>query len=129
MKKNAWKNKIKKACAEAGTYREYFDQTITCLAEVLEKRDSIEQEIKDCPDGATVEYTNKNGSTNTAKNPLWLMWADFTNTALAYWRDLGLTPAGMKKLDERCFEKKKESNSLMELINRSEERDRVKKDG
>lgn len=119
MKKNAWRKRITDACIEAGTYRPYFDNTIRCLAEILEKRDMIQDEIKECPDGPTCEYTNKNGSTNIVKNPLWVMWDDFNKSALTYWRDLGLTPAGLKKLDEKSFAKKKEKNGLMDLLRES----------
>lgn len=37
MKKAAWRNRIKKACQAAGTYREYFDTVIDTLADILEK--------------------------------------------------------------------------------------------
>ena len=44
------------------------------------------------------EYTNKAGATNLTKNPLLILWDDLNKSALAYWRDLGLTPSSYKKL-------------------------------
>ena len=32
------------------------------------------------------------------KNPLLAVWDDLNKTALAYWRELGLTPAAYKKI-------------------------------
>lgn len=49
-----------------------------------------------------------------AKNPLLVMWDDLNKSALAYWRDLGLTPAGLKKIDEMSLKSKK--NPLVEAL-------------
>ena len=42
MEQRKWKNKIKKACRDAGTYKPYFDNVIDTLASILEKRDEAE---------------------------------------------------------------------------------------
>lgn len=122
MKEKAWKNRIKKACIEAGTYKPSFDFAIASLAAILEKRDQIADAYKECEEGPVIEYTNKNGSTNLVKNPLLVMWDDFNKSALAYWRDLGLTPAGLKKINEKSFSNQKQKNSLMDLISGTDER-------
>ena len=109
MKKGTWAKKIKQACEEAGTYRPYFDYTIVTLAEILEKRDEAAQAYKDYGSVPLIEYTNKGGSTNLVKNPAIILWDDLNKSALAYWRDLGLTPAGLKKLDEKALKSKKKS--------------------
>ena len=44
-----------------------------------------------------------------AKNPLLVSWGDMNTSALSYWRDLGLTPAGLKKIDESAIKGKKMS--------------------
>ena len=56
-----------------------------------------------------VEHTNKNGSTYLEQNPALRLINELNRDALAYWRDLGLTPAGLKKIDEDALKKKKES--------------------
>ena len=44
MTKRAWKTKIKKACTDAGTYRPYFNHVIDTLADILSRRDKIQEE-------------------------------------------------------------------------------------
>ena len=118
MKKRAWKTKIKRACIEAGTYRPIFDYVIDTLAGILERRDAAAELLDDEETEMTVETTNKGGFTNMVKNPLLVIWDDMNKSALSYWRDLGLTPAGLKKLNEESFSKKetKTGNSLLELL-------------
>ena len=40
---------------------------------------------------------------------------DLDTQALAYWRDLGLTPAGLKKINEAAMKEKKRS-ALVEAL-------------
>lgn len=115
MKKKTWEKRIQEACEKAGTYRPFFNSIITTLAEVLEKRDEVEAYYKKTGALPLVEYTNKNGSTNLVKNPALIMWDDLSKTALAYWRDLGLTPAGLKRIDQTAMKEKKK-NSLAEAL-------------
>lgn len=101
--KTAWKTRIKKACIEAGTYKPYFDEMIISLAAVLEKRDEAEIGYVDSGNAPVVEHTNQGGATNLVKNPYLIVWMDLNAQALSYWRDLGLTPAGLKKLGENTL--------------------------
>ena len=39
-------------------------------------------------------------ATNTVKNPKLVIWMDLNTQALAYWKELGLTPSGLKRLKE-----------------------------
>ena len=118
MKKRAWKTRIKKACIEAGTYKPYFDFIIDALAGVLEKRDEAQRQYEEGDGELVIETTNKGGYTNMVKNPLITLWDDLNKSALGYWRDLGLTPAGRKKLNDESFAKAKEKtgNSLLGLL-------------
>ena len=111
-----YKRQIKAACVEAGTYRPFFDPTITALAQILEKRDQVQEQYETEYDSQPViEYTNKGGSTNPTKNPALVLWSELTRDALAYRRELGLTPAGLKKIDEQSMKPKKKS-SLAEVL-------------
>lgn len=109
MKKTAWRNRIEKVSKEVGTYRPEFDDVIDTLASILEKRDAIDEQYKAEGSIPVLAYTNKGGATNPTKNPLLILWADLNAQALTYWRDLGLTPAGLKKLNEKALEVKKKS--------------------
>lgn len=99
MTARQWKNKIKKACEDAGTYRTYYDHVIDTLAAIMETRDRAQEQYIKLGAKPVVGHTNKNGSTNLVKNPTLVVALDCNAQALAYWRDLGLTPAGFKKLN------------------------------
>ena len=100
MKKAEWVEKIKDSCKKAGTYREYFDSVIDSLAETLEARDDARDKYYKSGANAVVTHTNKGGNANIVKNPMLVVMDDLNKTALSYWRDLGLTPAGLKRINE-----------------------------
>ena len=117
MKKETWKRRIKEAAIDAGTYRPCFDELINTLAGILEKRDEAEAEYKRLGSKPIVKYTNKGGNQNQTKNPALTLWNDMNTTALAYWRELGLTPAGLKKLkDDALREKTEDFGSILRSI-------------
>ena len=109
MKARRWKTKIENACRAAGTYREFFGDTVNALAMILERRDTAYKEWEEQGFPLTADYTNKNGATNTTEHPMLKVWKDLNGEALTFWRDLGLTPAGLKKINENAMKKKKES--------------------
>ena len=53
-----------------------------------------------------IEYTNKGGSTNHIQNPLLKLANELNRDALTYWKELGLTPAGLKRLNEKALDLK-----------------------
>lgn len=119
MKKAAWKRKIKEATKAAGTYEEYFDNVIDTLAQMLEDRDTTREAYIRTGANPVIAHTNKGGATNLVKNPLLVVINDINGTALAYWRDLGLTPAGFKKLTGTAPDaKKKEGGGLEDILKR-----------
>lgn len=101
MTKKRWEKLIKQACEEAGTYQPFYDSVINTLAGIMAMRDEVEKQYRDEGSEPVVEHTNQGGNTNTVKNPLLVMLMECNAQALAYWRDLGLTPAGMKRLGEK----------------------------
>ena len=124
MTKRGWKTKIKKACEEAGTYKKFFDYAIDTLAGILEKRDEAAQILEDEEESLIIEQTNKGGFTNKVKNPAFSVWDDLNKSALTYWRDLGLTPAGFKRLNEQAFDNKADQdneNILMKVLQQKKE--------
>lgn len=116
MKKEAWKKRIKKACMDAGTYREYFDSVITSLAEILETRDQVRKYYRDSGAEPIVERTNKGGHTNVEKNPILVIYDDMNQTAMQYWKELGLTPKGLKAIDDKALQSKKKKNTLESVL-------------
>ena len=107
MAEKQWKTKIKTACKAAGTYQKYFDTIIGTLAAIMERRDAVTESYRESGSMPLVEFTNKNGATNLVKNPMLTLINDLDRDALAYWRDLGLTPAGLKKINEQAVKRSK----------------------
>lgn len=75
-----------------------FLTTIDILAEILEERDNIKREYENEGSSPLVEFTTDRGAVNKKPNPLLRQWQDLNVTALQYLRDLGLTAAGLRKL-------------------------------
>ena len=116
MKKSTWKNKIKKACIEAGTYQIYFDSIIDTLAGILEIRDKAQEKFEQSGGNPVVMHTNKGGATNMIKNPALVAIMDCNSQALAYWRDLGLTPAGLRRLGDKGLLNKDDGGGLADAL-------------
>lgn len=115
MNKAEWFEKIKSASEDAGTYRSYFDSVIDTLAGILEKRDEALKVFEATGGNVIVQHTNKAGAKNLEQNPALRLANDLNRDALAYWRDLGLTPAGLRKLNAEIVEKQNKSG-LEELL-------------
>lgn len=113
---------MRKACKEAGTYKPYFEHVIDTLAEILEKRDEAMDAYNMSDDEKIVTEVKQKTGLVKVKNPLVAIWEDLNKLALNYWRDLGLTPAGLKKLNEEAFIQAAEEkeNPLMGFIVKKE---------
>lgn len=109
MTAKQWKTKITKATKEAGTFRPFFVPAIDTLAGILEKRDAAEELFAASGGKVLVKHTNKAGATNIEQNPTLRLINDLNRDALAFWRDLGLTPSGLKKINEQAMKTKKRS--------------------
>lgn len=116
MEKKEWERKIKAACKKAGTYQPHFNYVIETLAQIMENRDKVHEDY--VADGArpTVIHTNKAKEANVVKNPMLVMELELNAQALAYWRDLGLTPAGLKKLNAEVVKDQKTAGGLEKLL-------------
>lgn len=105
MDSKKWKTKIKKATVTVGTYQDSFADIVDTLADILAERDRVySQYIRE---GAQplVEVVSDRGQSNMRNNPLLITWRDLNRDALQYWRDLGLTPAGLKKINDDSMQK------------------------
>lgn len=111
-----WKRKIKKATADAGTYRNIFDAAIDTLSDVLEQRDRAKEQFIKSGGNMVISYTNKGGATNPSKNPFMLAWDDLNSTALSYWRELGLTPASFRKMTGATAPAEEKKSGLAEAL-------------
>ena len=104
MDKEKWTAEIIKACQGVGTYRPQYDHVIDTLAQIMENRDKVHEQYIMTGAHPTIIHTNKAKEQNIVKNPMLVMELDLNAQALAYWRDLGLTPAGLRKLNAQVVE-------------------------
>lgn len=109
LNREAWKKVITESCRKAETYKPFFDAAIDTLAGIMERRDGA-QKTFDSMGGQTV-IEREDG--RIVKNPAYITLAECDRDALSYWRDLGLTPAGLRKINE---DKLKESGDSLEAV-------------
>jgi phage terminase small subunit len=109
-----WKKRITRDVKAAGTYQKYFGSVIDTLSAILARRDDAEALFVATGGNILVKHTNKGGATNIEQNPALRLINDLNRDALAYWRDLGLTPAGYKRLNLEAAQAK--SNDGFEKI-------------
>ena len=98
MKAASWRKKLKAACEDAGTYKPYFDSVISTLSNILEARDAAQKWYDESGASPVIYYTNKSGVKNLIQHPALTTISAMNKEALSYFRDLGLTPAGLKKV-------------------------------
>jgi len=115
MEKQKWIDRIKADTEKAGTYKPFFDAVIDTLAGILEERDEAQATFEKLGGQVIVKHTNKGGATNLEQNPALRLVNDLNRDALAYWRDLGLTPKGLKAINEQALAEEK-SDALTEAL-------------
>lgn len=104
-KQKTWKERITEACEQAGTYQPNFEAIVETLATILEQRDAAFEQF--IAEGAEFVVTHKldRGNENKKINPLLQVWDTLNKTALSYWKELGGTPAGLKKITSDAISK------------------------
>lgn len=98
MKAETYKKRIISDMKSVGTYKQEFDKVIDNLAKIYEDMDAARGQFVKSGGSIVVKHTNKNGSTNLVKNPFFLAIEGLQNNILQYNRELGLTPAGLRKI-------------------------------
>lgn len=116
MTRKTWENRIRKWCTAAGTYKPYFAGPISTLACILERRDEAIAKFWASGGEMVIEHVNKGGGVFREKNPAYAIIRECEQDALAYWRDLGLTPAGLRKINDEAMKRVKK-NALAEALN------------
>ena len=98
MTAKQWTTKINKALEALGQTEPAYKSVVSTLADILEQRDRVYDQYVEEGCQPVLDYTNKGGATNPTKNPLLVLWDDLNKSALAYWRELGMTPSSYKKM-------------------------------
>lgn len=115
MTSKKWKERIVKQMEQLNINYTTYIPAIETLSEILEQRDKTKKEFLKDGGQSVKEYTNKAGATNLIKNPLLILWDDLNKSALAYWREMGLTPSSYKKMMGDTQKQEKQS-SLAEAL-------------
>ncbi len=116
MTAKKWRLLIVRKMKEAGTYEKIFDPVVETLAGILEQRDAVRDQFIAEGAHALTEYNLDRGGSNMKKNPLLNIWQEADRDALAYWRDLGLTPAGLKKITDDTMQKNQSMSALDKVL-------------
>ena len=119
MDSKQWKKKIKKATETVGTYQESFDEVINTLADLLAERDRVYDKYIEEGSEPLVLVTSDRGQENMRDNPLLTTGRSINRDVLQYWRDLGLTPAGLKKIMDDSM-KQPEASALDKVLEKLE---------
>lgn len=103
------KRQIVERMKALGTYKVQYVAAIDRTAELYLELARLAKEYEKAGFVTIVEYTNKAGATNLVKSPIRCAIEDVYHLLLAYEKELGLTPAAMKKLGATVEEKEQES--------------------
>lgn len=103
MTRNSWEKRIIKACKAAGTYQDYFSEAIKTLAWMLEQRDDLINQYEKSGSGAVVEHVNVKNQVNLEQNPHIRLINDFNRDIRGFLNDLGLTPKGLKAINDTAM--------------------------
>lgn len=117
MTKKKYKELILRQMSALKVQNDAYDPVVNDLAAILEQRDKVFAEFRKSGGEAAIYYTNKGGATNMSKNPLLILWDDLNKSALAYWRELGLTPSSYKKMTGITGKEKEASGLAAALAN------------
>lgn len=109
MTQDEYKADIIKKMRALGVYKKEFAHTITGLARALADQEKAIAKFDETGGKLTVAYTNKAGATNFVKNPFYLAIESLRADVLAYCRELGLTPAALKRIKEDGLKEKGKS--------------------
>lgn len=112
MKAASYRKKIIANMIEVGTYKPEFGKVIDALAQMYEDIDTARDQFKKSGGNLIIKHTNKSGATNLVKNPFFLIIENLQANILQYNRELGLTPRGLKNINEKEMTSKKKKSKL-----------------
>ena len=82
----------------------------------MEDRDKVHEQYVQTGAHPTIIHTNKAKEQNIVKNPMLVMEMDLNAQALAYWKELGLTPGGLKRLNAEVVKDNQRQGGNLEKI-------------
>ena len=116
MKADTYKRNIIADMKEVGTYKPEFNKTIETLANMYVDLDTARAQFEKSGGNMIVKHTNKSGATNLVKNPFYVIIENLESSILQYNRELGLTPKGLKNINEKEMTTKKKKSKLVSAL-------------
>lgn len=112
-----YRQEIVERMQAVGTYREEFAPIVDRTAGLYVQLDRFLRDFEEKAGGqAVIKHTNKSGATNLVKNPLLAACESVYGQLILHERELGLTPTGLKKLNEAALAQNKTSNALVDAL-------------
>lgn len=124
MDEKKYKADIVKKMKAVNTYNKSFDHAIKVLAKTLADYDIVLEKFESTGGSIVIKHTNKNGSTNIVKNPLYLALEKLRDDILAYSKELGLTPAGLSRVNDE-LNKKDNKSKLSQVLSELTDREKT----
>lgn len=103
------KRTIIERMTKLGTYKPQYMEAINRTAKLYVQMDEIEAAFAKSGGKIVVVHTNKAGAKNFVKNPFLQARDEVYTQLLAHERELGLTPAALKRINEAAMAKEKKS--------------------
>ena len=95
-----------------GVYRQQFDAAIATYADMRCQLAALNRQFFDGGCKITEQYTNKSGATNERKTALYAAIEQLRRDIASTEDRLGLTPAGLRRINEQELKKKKKASKL-----------------
>ena len=112
MKAEEYKEKIVADMKAIETYKPEFDKTIEALAKIYVDMDNARSQFEASGGNMIVAHVNKGGNKNLVKNPFYVIIENLQANILLYNRELGLTPKGLKQINDKTMNTKKKKSKL-----------------
>jgi len=103
---------VKEDMGNLGTYRPEFDRTIRTYAEITYDYKLLMRQFDQSDDPYVEEYTNKSGATNAMTTAIYSEIKMIRKEMVSVESILGLTPAGLKRINNEMDKGKKKTSSL-----------------
>lgn len=112
MTEQGYAREIKRKCEALNVWRDEFARTVKRLAKIYCRIDTVEEEFERTGGHAIVTHTNKAKEKNAVRNPFLVEIDLLYDQALTYERELGLTPAALRKINEDALKPRKKASGL-----------------
>ena len=105
--------RTKKNMKALEVYKPEFDTTISIYASLVEQYQTLEKEFKK----NDYKVEEKTGANNSKRSPMVATLESLRKDILSYSNALGLTPSGLRKLNDEMSKEKKQVSKLEMALN------------